>query len=283
MAEINPGVNKPLLELINRSGFPFELAVAHNLKRTHRDHGFEVIGEYPWSEGYLDLLLCKNHVYLALECKRVDSESWSFLVQADAPSHVNRCRLEYFNSKVPGPSLFDPKAEPTNVFCSEFSMCEGSPESSICVVPKGSPIRTLEQVCRPLLHGCHEIIGHPDIERRFGCEVIVPVIVTNAPLRICRFTSADAHLATGKLTEGDTQFDDAPFVRFRKSMVPYRSNIYDTTSFYPEDLKADSERTVFVVNAQALGHFLFGFRAFGPSERNKNPPEFDNPPQLENK
>lgn len=280
MAEIEPGPSRPLRELVNRSGFPFQLAVERTIRTTQRSHGFEVLGrEFPWSEGFLDLLLGRNQVYLAIECKRVDSESWIFLMPPDQSARANRCRLEWYNgnaSEIRLPSPYDSK-----LFCSEFNMVEGSPESDFCVVPKNSPIKTLEEVCRKLLQASHDILDDANMKHRFGWEVIVPVIVTNANLVTCEFDPSDAHLDAGKLSETEGRFAKVGFVRFRKSLAAHRSNTYATQPLLPEEWVSDAERTVFVVNARSLQHFFFGFRSFGPVANRANPAEYDQPPVLD--
>ena len=78
---------------------------------------------------------------------------------------------------------------------------------------------------------------------------IVPVVVTNAALTICRFDPAAIKIEDGTLTAADAVTETVPFIRFRKSV----------TAAMPEghfsDLRSVNrarERTVFVVTASHL-------------------------------
>src|SRR4029077_2407222 len=91
--------------------------------------------------------------------------------------------------------------------------------------------------------------------------VMVPVIVTNAVLKVCKLEPRTVPLNTGKIDTASGEFTDADFVRFRKSLVNRRSNWYDRSRLVLRDWVIDRERTVFVVQAAALGRFFAGFRS----------------------
>ncbi len=159
-------------------------------------------------------------------------------------------------------------------------MCEGSPESAFCIVPKGTPIGSLEAVCRELLSGCHSLLADEQITRRDELSVVVPVVITTAKLYKCKFDPAVVALETGKLNVSDGQFVEVDFVRFRKSLVTARSNTYNSSGMVLKDWAADRERTVFVLTPSGLGRFLFGFRSFSANDLNGIPKEFTTPPKL---
>ena len=85
---------------------------------------------------------------------------------------------------------------------------------------------------------------------------IVPVVVTNAALTICRFDPAAIRIEDGTLAAADAVTETVPFVRFRKSLATaMRESLF-------RDLRAANrarERTVFVVTAEHLTTFLKGW------------------------
>jgi hypothetical protein len=218
-------------------------------------------------------------ILFAFECKRVDDKSWVFIISNDQEKRETRCRLEWFNSKAPIP----PRPSPghSRVFCAEWNMVEGSPESEFCIVPKGTPIGSLEAVCRELLSGCHHLLADEEITHGDEWPVVVPVVITTAKLYICKFDPAAVAPETGKLNVSDGQFDEAHFVRFRKSLVTTRSNSYNASEMVLNDWAADRVRTVFVLTPPALGRFLHGFESFhARGGSNGLPREFMHPPKL---
>lgn len=126
---------------------------------------------------------------------------------------------------------------------------------------------SFEQICRELIRASHELLCDSQVKHRFEKEVIVPVIVTNATLMTCEFAPGRSHLASGRLMENEGRFISTDFVRFRKSFVADGNNAAIAKPVLPEEWKAGSERTVFIVNCEGLGRFLFGFRAFGPIDQ----------------
>ena len=68
------------LKQINKSGFPFQLRVEHEIRRTQQEHNWSVAScEHPWtsgdakSSGFIDIVL--SHIQfvtfrLVIECKR---------------------------------------------------------------------------------------------------------------------------------------------------------------------------------------------------------------------
>ena len=160
------------------------------------------------------------------------------------------------------------------MFTAEFNMCEGGPEANYCVVPKGGPIRTLESICSKLLADSRQILDAPDLAHQAEFEVMVPVIVTNAKLFTCNFVPQQEHLKDGCLDVSEGNFRETQFVRFRKSLVSYRSRTLTAEALPIREWKEDRERTVFVVQAQHLTFFLSGFRAFSFAGETEYPPDY---------
>jgi hypothetical protein len=69
------------LKQINRSGFPFQLRIEHEIRTTQSNHGWLVTSrDHPWrkpdseSSGFIDLVLNREDLpydRLVIECKRV--------------------------------------------------------------------------------------------------------------------------------------------------------------------------------------------------------------------
>jgi hypothetical protein len=233
--------------------------------------------EVPWASGFIDIVARKDsNVFLAFECKRVDEKPWVFVISEQNQRRVTRCRLEWFNGRVEIPTFAT--KDHSRVFCSEWTLAEPSPESEFCIVPKGTPINSLEDVCSELLAGCHDLLANEEIRLGGHSAIILPVIVTNALLKVCRLDPEAVPLDTGKIDSDIGEFVDADFVRFRKSLVTRRSNSYDTSPMNLREWVGDSERTVFVVRPAALGRFFSRLRTFPDSE--EVPKEFSTPPKF---
>jgi hypothetical protein len=272
----------PLREVVNRSGIPFQLAVENSIGTVGAKHGVKVIGrEVPWTSGFVDVVARRDQFLFAFECKRVDNKPWVFVISDDRRENQTRCRLEWFNSEAPLPRL--PSPEHSRVFCSEWAVQEESPESEFCIVPRGTPIVSLEAVCRDLLSGCHALLS--DEEITYGWPyfvVVVPVIITTAKLHTCGLDPTAVPHATGKLDVSNGRFSSVDLVRFRKSLVTARSNSYDLSKMVLEDWAADRERTVFVLTPSALERFLAGFQSVSVmGGMNGRPKEFIHPPTVE--
>jgi hypothetical protein len=265
--------NEPLRDLLNRSGIPFQLAVENAIRTVGTRYGVEVVRrEMPWANGFLDIVARRDQVLFAFECKRVEDKSWIFVISDDAKMNQSRCRLEWFNGRAPAPKI--PLNGHSRVFCAEWNMVEGSPESDFCIVPKGTPIGSLEAVCRDLLLGCHDLLADEEISHGGEYATIVPVVITTAKLYTCRFDPAGVPIETGKLDVSAGQFTTTDLVRFRKSLVTARSNSYDSSKMVLKDWGVDRERTVFIVVPSALQRFLAGFRSFLALDFGGVPKEF---------
>lgn len=272
--------NSPLRDLLSRSGFPFQLAVEYSIRTVSAKYRIEdVRREVPWAGGFLDVVAQRNEILFVFECKRVDDKSWVFLISDDGKERQNRCRLEWFNGSAPMPNKRLPGH--SRVFCCEYNAVEPSPESDFCVMPKRTPIGSLESVCRDLLAGCHDLLANEEITHG-KYAVAVPVVITTANLYTCRLDPAVIPLNTGKLGVSDGQFTEVNWVRFRKSLVTTRSNSYDSSEMVLKNWAADRERTVFVLTPSALETFLHGFREFSAMDNFHGglPPELRNPPTL---
>jgi hypothetical protein len=212
--------------------------------------------EHPWKtefgDGFIDLVLSRGAVNLAVECKRTRDAVWIFLVSKEGDvsrSHAKICWASTFPQKKPLSDWGDIQIYPT------------SPESDFCVV------RGTGEKDAPMLERLGSLVAESawglacDIltlrEGRDRTEIVVPVIVTNARLFVTRLDPAQVDLASGDAA--DLDFVEVPHVRFRKSLSPRGSDDF----VEPEriaDLAYGSERTIFVLNSLHFAEWLKAFQ-----------------------
>lgn len=276
-----PKHHQALRDLVNRSGFPFQLAVEHHIRETQSRHQWHVVhSEYPAGDGFLDLLLRRDSILGAVECKRTESD-WIFVLRQRAQANienVSRCRLEWYNGRAPDLPAF---SDAEKVFCDEFNMCEGSPEAEFAVAKESGATPILERTSSALLAQSKAVLATYDRRRESAYEVMVPIIVTSGRLYTCQYTPNADQLSDGRLGPGEGTFKEVEFVRFRKSLASDRSNHYDEESLSAEAWYADRERTVFVVQARSIAFFLTGFRVLTHISGDDYPPAFTDPPRVE--
>lgn len=287
MADSEPGPmaeqdrHKPDREKLNKSGYVFQIAVEAEIRRTVDSHGWRVVESEVPAEGYLDLLLQFHDQFLAaIECKAPKKpEPWIFLLPDRTPTSVHRCRFEWFNGKAVNLDLQYPGANVDRVFCDEFNMELASPEAKYAVTKhKGSTVQTLEAVSSKLLSQVHNLLADERRARDSALEIAVPIIVTTAPLLTCSFSTDEDHLLDGVLEADEASFQEVPFVRFRKSLVPGPSDWYSEHPLSLKDQYADSTRTVLVVQACEIVSLLDGL---GSLRHDAGvPPRYSNPPRV---
>src|SRR5207247_4840032 len=71
------GPNTPLIKAIEKSGYPFELAVERELRDLGKKHDWPVVmREVPVGDSFADLVLQRPGLLLVVESKRVEDETW---------------------------------------------------------------------------------------------------------------------------------------------------------------------------------------------------------------
>jgi hypothetical protein len=262
---------KSLNDIINNSGFLFQLRVAHQVEITKEEHRWEVIAEeLPWQDqesgmgGYLDLVLGRGIVRMVIECKRVKDGAWVFLLpnatQTSNDDLHARCMW------IKGPDVL-PLREPQQspIFRTGWFDFYPHPPSAIaefCVVrgtgDNDKPM--LERIAGHLIEAV-ECLAIEEIMTSINAGpghryIYVPMIVTNADLQVCRFQTDEVDLSTGKLSEGE--FESVPFIRFRKSLTTRPTP--NSTSSNLKYAHQNKVRTVLVVNAIHLTKLLEEWR-----------------------
>jgi len=250
-----------LKEMVNRSGFPLQIGLAHHVQSTTELHGWQVLyQEHAWrnkqesTDGFVDIVLADKSasIILVIECKRVLDSSWIFLLpnkdgggRRHAKAWVSRydgSNFKYFDWK-------DVTLEPT------------TPESSYCIIPgqdaKSKPM--LERVASEVIFATEALAAEdqPFVIRRGDSErIYFNVIVTTAALKLCYMDPSNVRIEDGRMT--DSEISDGTYVRFRKQMstkiLKWPQNAISTN--YLVNAK---ENTVFVVNSEHFIDFLSKF------------------------
>jgi hypothetical protein len=264
-----------IIKQLNRSGYPFQLRVEQEVVATFQEHGWLVAShEQPWStedggSGFIDIVLSHNHFTtcrLVLECKRIKADdqrqlSWIFLIPGGSSQKttVSSClEIEGNGNREASPPTWSHMRVWEDVRISPESY-----QSEFCVMPsdeqRRSPIlESLAVECLQSVSGLanEEVSVMSNGYRQHLRLFILPVIVTNASLAVCRFDPGSIQIDDGTLDVSNTAIETVPFIRFRKSLA----TAMPQSSF--NDLKAANrarERTVFVVTAGHLSEFLKGW------------------------
>ncbi len=256
------------LKQINRSGFPFQLKVEHDIRATEGTHHWSVATrEHAWDtdgkSGFIDLVLKHKQVStfrLVIECKRVKADDarqlqWLFLVEQAKSDFVGTA------------SSFEVEADIGARIWDDVLVSPASLESQFCVLQGDDPRRSslLEAIARDLLEAMEglaqqeinveqSIRNNEEVEPGLHVQLFLfPVIVTNAKIVVCRFDPSRVTLEKGMLEENDADIFEVPMIRFRKSLATE----FPEGLFYGLDAaNKKRERTVLVVNAGHLTDIL---------------------------
>jgi len=259
---------KTIEDIIKESGYPLQVHLEHEINRTQDTHGWRVlVSEHRWvnpetqDDGFIDIIL-KHRDYVAIrliaECKRIIG-NWAFLVPENAPRPVERARILHAHcDNSPHPIYAWP----------ERRLCPISYESAYCVMETGGnrDSRTLEKLSRDVLLSL-ESVAREEMRLRSMSSIpgydrfYIPIIVTTARLRKCIFDPSNVNVSDGRISK--SRIEEVEFIRFRKSLP----TAIEYTRQPPEDLESanrENQRTVFVVQAKHLVHFLREFRIEQP-------------------
>lgn len=250
-------MKEELNKLVNTSGFPFQLAVEHEVRLTHSSHGWiPVVREHPWKDtekgdsGFIDLVLEKKHWQAVLECKRSQDAKWIFLLPKGEESNLSTFRVNWITA---------PEGHQIRVGIQEYALKPSMPESQFCVVRgSGEQGQTLlERLASTLMASIEALIAHEAAIRTASKNFVhmyVPIIVTNASLFTCVFDPGAISLKSGRIDVDQAEYAEAPFVSFRKTLRHPSEE-----SAPPRDMQGENrtgERTIIVVNTEHLSALL---------------------------
>jgi hypothetical protein len=235
-----------VLSGLRRSGFPFQTVITHAVM-AEAPNGWAVYRtEYPWQGAgdtearFLDLIAVKAGFFLAVECKKRREDLLTFLRPVGvAPSGRNVERFTCLHVKR-APAAYGG----LEVYPEDRMLQPASAESEFCV---GN--QALEADAALVVRAADAFAEFIRVnENRRGTlpihsQLVLPVIVTNAPLYSVRYQPAEVALDTGEFAALPGEIDREQWVRFRKS--------------FTVDARFDiAERSVFVVNASYFQDFL---------------------------
>jgi len=265
--------SESLLNLVNASGFLFQLRVEQEIKalEAFRRGNLELVArEHRWidpvdgKEEFIDLILKSGIIRMVLECKRVTEATWAFLIP-DNQDKMKRARLLWTSLTQSGAKIAE---------WHDFKLTPLSPEATFCIVrgqgDKDTPM--LERVSSLLLRSI-EVLANEEMNHQTQLQqknsIYYPVVITNASLQVCHFNPSSVNIVTGRLDAAN--FQEVPFVRFRKNLSSILVNHGPQSDLQTANL--ENERTVFVINARHLANTIreldisYEFNAPWPWER----------------
>jgi hypothetical protein len=263
------------LTLVNSTGFPLQLAIEHRVKESESNHGWKVTSpEHPWggveNPRFLDLVLSRGAIYLAIECKRHRDGQWAFLVP-DPPGRRAEKRRWYRAGHLRNEYSSDGRRAVSSL--RDFELDPVCWESSFCAVTgasEGDRTPMLDRIGAELTQGADALLqqllftrGRNDHYRHREMPeseqgIVLPVIVTSADLSVCLFDpAADVSLDRGEIGPA-AKIEKVHEVRYRKSFDVVTTRTPDSQQRVSdlETLREYSERTVSIVAAEHLVEWL---------------------------
>jgi hypothetical protein len=254
-----------LRKLVDATGFAFQTAVQKLVELS--SSSYQVLAtEHAWvhpesgQTGFADIILEGAGNRLVIECKRIRGNGqWVFLrPERQLPASTTKSRrVEVLWT---GVSATDSATSVDRVFfVPETSQCP------FCVVRgSGEDQQPMLERVSSLLLSATEAIAQEQVtidlahrHRPSSLWFYVPVIVTNADLRICSFDPAKVDASDG-LLPSDATFEKVKAVRFFKNLS-FRLDPGRVGTLTAANLAKN--RTIIVVNATALQEFLREFEA----------------------
>lgn len=247
-----------LLDTVNKTGYPLQLAVSDALKRSSAR--LQVVAEeHRWvtpdegAEGFADIILRTDldhfpaALVLVLECKRRAPQKGAlqFLVASDEGSD-DLATVAFAEQGQDWGFWQETSIGPV---CPRALFSLGRDEN-----PSGR--REVEVAGKELTPAAYAIACETarDFTGRYGV-IVVPVLVTTAELQVCRFRPQDLHLRDGLLT--DAAYEPVPIVKVHRS---FGGPGHYRTGGRPFVIRStQARRTLFVVNAAAVVDFVEGF------------------------
>ena len=249
--------DQQILDMVNRSGFLFQLAIEHAIKSKLKSDGISIAAsEHPWTDtrtgetGFIDLIVEAGFARFVIECKRPKGGKWFFLAAEDSDDQNPHGRITWATKL---------KDDREIVAVDDLLLFPKSFESSICIIrAEGEDERTLlERYAGKLLASVNAVaqeeVRYPRNQFYPG-YIYIPVIVTTASINVAKIDPEKISLADGTIT--DLNFQSVPHLKFRKSLVTEHSELSAPSDLYSSN--KNKERTVVVVNSESLLELLQG-------------------------
>ena len=251
-----------LKKRVNSSGFPQQIGLEAQVKKTYKVHRWSVLhSEHSWessntgTSGFIDLILINetNNLILIVECKRVQNTHWIFLTEQVEPRkmvHAKAWRTHEDNGK------------PVEFGWTDLSIDPPTVESRFCV-PQGENKRSksmLERIASEVVESTKAFAIENQLFHKGSmgyCRDYFSAIVTTADLIISNFDPSKIDVATG--TTDETTSKNVSYVRFRKQLSTYDRPKGSWKESTPRDIEREKERTVFIINSSSFIEFLSKF------------------------
>ncbi|MDF1789587.1 MAG: hypothetical protein P1U82_27240 [Verrucomicrobiales bacterium] len=245
------------LKTANASGFPLQLAVASAVESATARNGWRVSTyEHAWKSngqsGFADLVLEnkeKNITRMVVECKKRKG-SLLFYCPSGKDEETARFGVRWgfrLPNKYDEGGWEDVKFDPPSLEA-EFCIVNGDGNGRQRTMLEGLAHEVIQSVCGI----CDEELRLSEDDYGGSALVYMPVIVTTAALRVCKFKLDDVSLETGEIS--DAEFESVPFIRFRKTLTFDNADLTACSTL--DDARRSNERTVLVVHAASCLDFL---------------------------
>jgi hypothetical protein len=264
-----PSEQDKVLERINKSGFPLQMALEHQVK-TEKTGWRVSTHEHHWrndrtdDEGWIDLVLEKNNMALIVECKRSVGGKWAFLIDSSHSGLRSMCRI--IQNQCHRDKLTPGKFHKTTVV-SELQLSPRTVLSEYCINAgenSSNGRELLERVAADALSATEAIaksvigIVSPESPVRKYCTAIV----TTAELYAALVEPERISTADGAVPEATIR--PVPYLRFMKQL--WSGQNYPSIQHDRRLLTASGDakkHTVFIINAQNFIDFLRKFEPDG--------------------
>lgn len=216
-----------LTQAVNQSGFPLQIAAAHLVRATSKEHKWSVLySEHAWKNenkdvddgskdesGFIDLVLERttHDLVLIVECKRVLEAEWVFLISKD--------ELKERRIVKSWTTIYTKSLEPYEYAeWRDRAIDPRSYQSGYCVVhgqdPKSVPM--LERIGALLVESTEgfaaEELSLNKAKNRV--RIYFNVVLTTAKLIVCELDPEKISISDGKIK--DPKYFEVPYIRFRK-------------------------------------------------------------------
>jgi hypothetical protein len=243
-------LRKSLSAQVNRSGYPLQSRLEHEVRATRPSHLWDVVShEQPWrressDDRYIDLVLKRERVRIVVECKRPQSGWWVFQCPRKTPWQLKDCRDQKWMSCFHAP--FDTRG---SGYWRLIEVPPGSWRSEFCTVTGSNEGNTLERRCKDLPRSVEgfatEEWGAPADPRHGETLFYFPVLVTTSELYVCEHNVEGISLADGRL-DGTEEFEQVSMVRLHKTLSAEGQS---GDGIDLDTANARRERSILIVNA----------------------------------
>ena len=262
MPDVEEPVPKAVFDSLQKSGFPFQTAIAHVISCAGKRWEIHA-SEYPWrsldnDDNFLDIAATNSEIVLTVECKKTTNVSYTFLLPL---GRINTGYVPDFRCLYAEYLPHDPNPAAQSTL---LNIWPQSPSSEFCVVSTASSNeRLLERNASLLIRGtvslAQDVQEHVKLNSKLGEKLpraYLPIIVTNAKLFTARYEPTEISLDGGMFKKQPEDIAPAPWVRLSKPFIADRGRDFGHLS-------------IFVVNATDLHEFL-NLLELAPSQSSTN-------------